>query len=258
MKAMRMLRFYRSVMLALLAWLSGFSCPRALAEPPPAATMEQALALLAEAQRQFQGVQDYACTVVKRERVRGELQPENVMTLLARNRPLSVYLRWQAPRSLEGMEVCYVAGANRGQMRVHPVGLVGIIGFVSLDPCDPRALKDNRHPVTEAGLGNLLNGTARHWEQEKRWNKTVVHIADREFHGRLCTWIETVHPDPSAGSFYAYRCILCLDKATHLPVHSAAYDRPRPGGDPGGDLLESYDYLDLRCNVGLPDETFQH
>jgi hypothetical protein len=224
----------------------------------PAASLEQALALLAEAQRRFGGVQDYACTLVKRERVRGELLPQNVMTLLVRNRPLRVYLRWQAPRSLEGQEVCYAAGENRGQMRVHPVGLAGVVGFLSLDPCDPRAMKDNRHPVTAAGLGNLLDTIARQWELERRWNKTQVRIGDGEFHGRPCTWIETVHPDPSAGSFYAYRCLLCLDKATLLPVHNAAYDWPRPGGDPGGELLESYDYLDIRCNVGLKDETFNH
>jgi hypothetical protein len=258
MKAARILRSIRPVVLGLLAWLSGLVCPCAVAEPPPAASMEQALALVAQAQRQFQAVGDYTCTVVKRERVRGELQPENVMTLLVRNRPFSIYLRWRAPRSLEGQEVCYVAGANRGLMRVHPVGLAGIVGFVNLDPSDPRALKDNRHPVTEAGLAYLLDGVARQWELERQWNKTVVRIADGEFHGRPCTWIETVHPDPAAGSFYAYRCVLCLDRATHLPVHNAAYDRPRPGGDPGGDLLESYDYLDLRCNVGLPDETFRH
>ncbi len=230
----------------------------ARAPAPPAASLDQALALLAEAQRQFQTVQDYSCTVVKRERVRGEMMPENVMTMLARNRPFSVYFRWQAPRSMAGQEVCYVAGANRGQMRVHPVGLAGIVGFVSLDPQDPRALKENRHPVTSAGLGNLLDSCARQWELERRWNRTIVRIEEVEFRGRPCTRIETIHPDRTAGSFYAYRCLLCLDRTTRLPVHNAAYDWPRPGGDAGGNLLESYDYLDLRCNVGLPDETFQH
>ncbi len=259
---MRTSRFGRSCYTFIALLLACLGHSRVAAEPPPAApqaaTMEQALALLAEAQRQFQGVRDYSCTVVKRERVRGKMMPENVMTLLARNRPFSVYLRWQAPRALAGQEVCYVAGANRGQMRVHPVGLAGIVGFVSLDPTDPRALEDNRHPVTEAGIGNLLDSVARQWELERRWNKTLVRIADGDFHGRPCTWIETLHPDRAAGSFYGYRCLLCLDRATRLPVHNAAYDWPQPGGDPGGDLLESYDYLDIRCNVGLTDETFKH
>jgi hypothetical protein len=223
---------------------------------PPAATMDQALALLAQSRECFDGVQDYVCTLVKRERVRGELQPENIMTLAVRNRPFSVYLRWHSPKSLAGQEVCYVANRNKGMMRVHPIGFAGIAGFVSVDPRDPRALKNNRHPITAAGLGNLLDSIARTWEQERRGNATLVRITDGEFNYRPCTWIETIHPDPKAGTFYGYRCLLGLDKATHLPVCSAAYDWPRPGGDPGGDLLECYTYLDLRCNTGLAEETF--
>jgi hypothetical protein len=46
------------------------------------------------------------------------------------------------------------------------------------------------------------------------------------------------------------------DQATHLPVRVEAYDHPRPNGPAEGDLLESYSYLDLRCNVGLVDEIF--
>jgi hypothetical protein len=220
--------------------------------------MEQALRLLAEARQHFQGVQDYVCTVIKRERVHGQLLPENTMTLEVRHRPYSVYFRWEAPQSLKGQEVCYVPGRDRGMMRVHPVGLAGVLGFVSLHPLDPRALEDNRHPVTEAGLGILLDSIARQWELERRWNRTVVRIGEGEFNHRPCTWIETVHPDPTAGSFYGYRCLLCLDKGTHLPVHTEAYDWPRPGGEPGGELLESYSYMDIRCNVGLPEETFNH
>jgi hypothetical protein len=228
--------------------------------PPsgPPATLDQALALVTDARRHFQTVQDYECTLVKRERVKGELLPENIMTLKARSRPFSVYLRWQEPRAAEGQEVCYVAGRKDGMMRVHPRGVIGVVGFVSVHPLDPRALKDNRHPITQAGMGYLLDGIIRQWERERRLNKTVVRIADCEFGRRPCTWIEITHPEPNAGPFYAYRCVLCLDKATHLPVHSAAYDVPRPGGAPGGDLLESYSYFDVRYNVGLGEDVFNH
>jgi hypothetical protein len=218
-------------------------------DPAPAAPLDPALALIAEAQKQFQTIQDYTCTVRKRERVRGELLPEQTLIMKVRNQPFSVNLYWQVPRSLEGQEVCYVAGQNRGMMRVHAVGIKGVFGFVSVDPNDPRCFKDNRHPVTCAGLGFLIDRCARQWELERRWNKTQVRITDGQFDGRPCTWIETVHPDLSAGSFYAYRCLLCLDNASHLPVYSAAYNER-------GQLLESYSYFDLHCNVGLSDDTF--
>jgi hypothetical protein len=246
----------RVLVLAVLLAPPGAAAQPPQTAPPPLATLDQALALLAESRERFAAVQDYVCTLVKRERVRGELLPENVLTLMVRNRPFSVRLVWQAPRAVKGQEVCYVAGRNRGMMRVHPVGLAGVVGFVSVDPRDPRAFKDNRHPVTAAGLGNLLDSVARQWELERTWGKTVVRIADANFHGRPCVYIETTHPDRSAGNFYGYRCVLCLDQDTRLPVYSAAYDWPHAGGDPGGDLLEAYSYLDLRCNVGLDEKAF--
>ena len=244
---------------ALLAGgiLSQSTCGQT-ASPTGTSDLERACTLLNEARRRFHDVQDYECTVVKRERVNGALLPESLMFMKIRERPFSVYLFGLAPDSEKGQEVCYVTGRNKGMMRVHPAGLLGIIGFVSVDPYDPRAFKENRHPITEAGIGNLLEATARYWEMERRGNQTLARITDDSFQGRPCTRIETIHPDRNAGRFYAYRCVLCLDNVTHLPVHAAAYDWPRPGGPSGGDLLEWYGYLDIRCNVGLGDAAFNH
>jgi hypothetical protein len=218
--------------------------------------MDRAIALLTEARLAFQNVRDYECRSVNRERVNGTLLPESVMAMKVRSRPFSVYLRYESPGADEGMELCYVEGRNQGGMRVHPAGVKGVLGFWSVDPRDPRALEKSRHFITEAGIGNLLESTARYWEREHRWNKTLVHITEEGLGGRACTRIETIHPDRDAGSFYGYRCELWLDKATHLPVGAETYDWPRPGGPEGGDLLESYRFLNLRCNVGLGDDVF--
>jgi hypothetical protein len=220
--------------------------------------MDQALALLAEARHCFQNVRDYECRLRQRERVRGVLQPESVLTMRVRQKPFSVYLRYENPGDEQGMEVCYVEGRNQGLMRVHPAGVRGLLGFWSVATQDPRVFEKNRHGITEAGLRDLLENTARYWEMERRLNKTLVQITDGEVDGRACTRIETIHPDRAAGSFYGYRCVLWLDKATHWPLGAETYDWPRPGGPAGGDLLESYRYLDLRCNIGLGDDAFDH
>lgn len=220
--------------------------------------MDRAIALLEEARRHFRNVRDYECRLLKRERVQGVLLPQSAMTMKVRNEPFSVYLRCESPDADKGLEVCYVAGRNRGMMRVHPVGVLGILGFQSLNPRDPRAFEKNRHCITEAGLGNMLESTARYWEMERRLNKTLVRIADEELDGRACTRIETIHPDRHAGAFYGYRCVLWLNKATHLPLGSETYDWPQPGGPESGVLLESYRYVDLRCNIGLGDDAFSY
>ena len=252
----------RLKLVGILALLLGYFAfaPRTLGQSAladPATGMDQAIALLTEARLHFQNIRDYECRSVNWERVNGTMLPECVMTMKARNKPFSMYLRCESPDTDKGMEVCYVEGRNQGMMRVHPAGIKGILGFWSVDPHDPRALEKNRHCITEAGLGNLLESTARYWEMERRLNKTLVHITDEELGGRACTRIETIHPDRNAGSFYGYRCVLWLDKATHLPLGAETYDWPRQGGAEGGDLLESYRFLDIRCNIGLNDDTFR-
>jgi hypothetical protein len=238
---------------ALIQTLHGQSAP---AGTP--ANMDQAIAILTEARMHFRNVRDYECRLIKRERVNGELLPESLMIMRVRNKPFSVYLRCESPKCDNGLEACYVVGRNLGMMRVHPAGLLGIFGFLSLDPRDPRAFEKNRHSITDAGLDNLLESTARYWDMERRLNKTLVRITDDELGGHVCTRIETLHPDRNAASFYGYRCVLWLDKLTHLPVGAETYDWPRRGGPEGGDLLESYRYLDLRRNIGLGDDAFPH
>jgi hypothetical protein len=219
------------------------------------ADMDRAIALLNEARQQFCNVRDYECKVLTRERIDGRLQPEGLMTMRVRNAPLSVYVRCENG-SDSGLEACYVEGRNAGMMRVRPGGIVGFLGYWSIDPHDPRAMEKSRHCINEAGIGHLLDSTARYWEMERRLNKTLVRFLEAEIDGRPCTGIETIHPDRNAGSFYGYRCVLWLDKATHLPVGAENYDWPRQGGPEGGELLEWYRYMDVRWNVGLGNDAF--
>jgi hypothetical protein len=219
-------------------------------------TMDQAIALLTEARMHFQNVHDYQCRLIKRERVNGTLLPEGILTMKVRNEPFAVYLRFESPADDRGLEVCYVQGRNGGMMRVRPTGWVSLLGFWSVDPHDARAFEKSRHCITEAGLGNLLNRTAWYWDMERRVDKTQVWITDDEVNGRSCTRVETIHPDRNAASYYGYRSVIWLDKSTHLPIGAETYDWARQGGPAGGELLESYRFLDLRCNIGLRDDVF--
>jgi hypothetical protein len=230
--------------------------PAAFGQAAAGNNLDQALALLAEARQQFQNVRDYECRIYRRERVNGNLLPESVMVMRGRTWPYSVYLAFEGPDDDRGLEISYVDGRNGGMMRVRPAGIRGVLGFWSVDPRDPRVFEKSRHCITEAGLGHLLDGTARYWEMERRLNATVVHITEEDLGGRRCMRIETVHPDRNAGSFYGYRSVLWLDKETHLPAGAETYDWPHAGGPEGGELLESYRYVGLRCNVALGDSAF--
>lgn len=230
------------------------------AEPPkpPPTPMDQPLTLATAAKQNYDKLQDYTCTFLKQDRVRGRLEPDNIIALKCRTKPFSVHLRWLAPRSLSGQEVCYVAGRNNGLMKVRSAGLLGTVGFISMSPSDPRAMESNRHPITDVGIGHLIDTLVANWEMERQVGKTEVQIADFEYNKRPCTRVETIHADRTAANFYAYRCVTYFDKANHLPIRFEAYDWPRPGGPPQGDLLECYGYIDLRLNTGLGDGAFNY
>ena len=82
------------------------------------------------------------------------------------------------------MEISYVEGRNDGMMRLHLNGFIGLFGFLTISPDDPRVLEKTRHSITGAGFGKLLEGTARHFEREKDPGKTRVRITDDELVGR--------------------------------------------------------------------------
>ena len=256
-------RFAVAGMLALLTTFLGQevlkqSCFGQVANAETPASLDQAMNLLNQARLQFQGVRDYECRLVKRERIKGKLLPESVMIMKACNNPFSIYLHCESPEEDRGLEICFVEGRNKGVMRVQPAHIKGVLGFWSVDIRDSRAFEKNRHCITEAGLGSLLESTARYWEMEQRVNGTLVQISDETLCGRTCTRIDTIHPDRTAGSYYGYRCVLWLDKETHLPAGAETYDWPHAGADEGGDLLEAYRFEHLRCNIGLNDQTFSH
>ena len=223
---------------------------------PAPASMEIPVRLIAEARQSYQGVTDYTCLFVKQENLHGQLQPQNLINMWARTKPFSVYMYWKKPN--EGQEACYVAGRNSGMMRAHSTGLIGAVGFVSLDPSDPRCLENSRHPITDAGVGRLIERLADRWELENRVNKTIVHIAEYDYDKRRCIRVDTLHPDNTGKEFLFYRTVVYFDKTTRLPIRLDNYDWPRPGGDPNGALMESYSYAGLKLNVGVPDSTFDH
>jgi hypothetical protein len=142
-------------------------------------------------------------------------------------------------------------------MRVRLNGVGAAVGLISVDLHDPRAMENSRHTIAEVGIGNLIDRLCKDWELERSLNQTQVRIAEYEFAKHRCTRVETIHPDNRGGQFYAYRSVVYFDKETRLPIRFEAYDWPRQGRAPEGELMECYSYVNLRFNVGLGDELFR-
>ena len=120
---------------------------------------------IAGCQARYAEVDDYTCTFLKRERLDGKLSAQQVMQMKARSRPVSVYFKFQKPN--KGREAIYVAGRHKDHLLAHDVGLFKVIaGTMLLDPRSETAMNGCRHPITEAGIGSLIDTVAMRWDRE--------------------------------------------------------------------------------------------
>ena len=75
------------------------------------------------------------------------------MSIKIRHDPFSVYVCFQAPASVKGQEVIYVAGRNQGNLLAHKAH---VPVTVSLHPDGLIAMNGRHYPITEIGLVNLV------------------------------------------------------------------------------------------------------
>lgn len=219
--------------------------------------LDQPIAWMTEAKRNFTAVKDYQCWLVSQERVKGVLLEKNVIHFKMRSEPFSVAMYWKEPRKFEGQEVVFVAGKNNNKMRVKStvIGNGGLLGWLSIDPNDPRVLQNSRHTILEAGLANMIDQNLKHWEQVRPLGQTKVTVGQYRYDNRDCIRLEITALQRAAAS-YCCRSVLYLEKESKIPIRMENYDWPRDGGTPGGDLLESFSYNSLQFNVGLKDAEF--
>ncbi len=230
--------------------------PREVARPAPPDPNDpivRAKALIGSCRRTYAKVDDYTCTFFKRERIDGKMTGQFVMHMKARTRPMSVYFKFNRPNA--GREAIYVAGKHGGKAVVHDVGLGKLLaGTMKLDPLGDTAMEDCRHPVTEAGIGHLIETIATAWDKElSPADSRVIFYPDSRVGDRSCLMIESIHPR-KRDDFLFHMVKVYIDKEHDLPIRFEAYDWPVNGAEPV--LVEEYTYTKLKVNVGLTDRDF--
>jgi len=220
----------------------------------PELPIARALREIAECQARYDGVTDYTCTFYKQERIAGRLNPVHIMAMKVRAKPQSIYLKFQQPA--RGREAIYVAGRHGGRVLAHDVGLNKLLaGTLQLEPTSARAMEDCRHPITDAGIGPLLETVAKRWSLELKPEDSIMAFRDDMQIGTAgCTMIESIHPERRP-EFLHHKVRVFIDQELRLPIRFEAYDWPKhPGAEP--ELTEEYTYTNLKLNVGLADSDF--
>ena len=219
--------------------------------------LEPALALAAKGLDNLRtNIKDYSCTVVKRERIGGELQPHEYMFAKIRHEPFSVYLYFLAPEAVKGQEVIYSDGKNDGNMLAHAgSGVRAMVGTVSLKPQSMLAMQGNRYPITEIGVENLAERLVEVAKHDSQFGECDVNFFPKaKVNGRVCTCIQVVHPVPRR-NFRFHLARVYMDDEYLIPIRYEAYDWPKEqGGQPI--LMEEYTYMNVKVNNGFTDADF--
>ena len=192
--------------------------------------------------------------MVKKERIGGDLlDSELVMTV--RHEPFAVYVKYVDPNG--GRQVLYRDGENDGQMLVRQTGLASFLGTMQVAPAGTLALKENRHPITKAGMANLAGGVADEWSELSSAapdGMTVRRYPSAKFADFRCEAFEVSHEHPGPHVAF-HRTRLFLDRATGLPVRVQRYGFPSAVGI-DAPLVEDYAYFDLDLKTRLTDRDF--
>jgi hypothetical protein len=165
-----------------------------------------------------------------------------------------VYFKFKQPKA--GREAIYVHGRNGGKAIVHDVGFNKFLaGTVHLDPMSRRAMDGNRHPITDAGIGFMIETLTEGWNREMSARDSDVTIREHVLVSkRPSTMIVCKHRNRRP-DFVFHEVRLYIDHELGLPTRFEAYDWPAREGQPAP-LLEEYIYSDLKINVGLTDADF--
>jgi hypothetical protein len=203
-------------------------------------------------------VRDYTAVLVSRERFDGKYVDRKTF-IKVRHQPFSVYFRPLEPASSKGDEAIYVEGKNNGEVLAHTTGVAGWLvstfkGNLSLDPKGSRLMKDQHYPMTEVGILNLARRLKDQAAKDMRYEDCEVTFTDVQFDGRPCTCVTVVHPQ-RCKEFLFYKAKVYVDKKRDVPLCYESFDWPeKPGKEP--QLIERYEYRDLKLNPGLTDLDF--
>jgi hypothetical protein len=210
-------------------------------------------------------VNDYTAMLVKRERIGGTVNPHEYMFVKIRNRkvvdgriaqPLSVYLNFVKPTSVKGREVIYVEGQNGGNIVAHEGGFKGkFLPTVTIPPDGMLAMRGQRYPMTEIGIENLIVKLIERGQQARQAPDVQCEFRkNARVKDRICTVMQVTQPTRRPDAEF-YQAQVFIDDQTNMPLRYIAHDWPaQPGAPP--EVIEEFNYLDLKLNVGLTDADF--
>jgi len=206
-----------------------------------------------KARKQAEGIDDYECVFAKQEML-GKKLVKTTMNMKFREKPFSVYLKFQDLN--KGREVLFVQGKNNNNLLVREAGIKSVIGTLELAPTSTDVMAENKYPITQIGMKNLLNTIIKQWETEADFAAvtTQKRAGSKLPTGETCTVFEAVHEKPfKEFKFHTTRLWVEDETGLAIGVQQLAF----PGkNDKEPPLVEEYFYGKLKANAKLTDTDF--
>jgi len=200
--------------------------------------------LINRAVRKFDTLHDYTCVLTREELIGDKLvRQENIVYKF--KKPFSVYMKWTTGKEKD-IEAIFPKPGRQDRLIAH-LGKFNIINF-TLDPSGRLATKNSRHSILESPMGYLLTRVKENYElAKKRGEGQIAYGGEALVDGHRTHLFSGKFPD-NAG-YYGSLVLLNFYADNSLPARVTVYG-------PGGQLLEKYEYSELKVDSGLSDHDF--
>jgi len=200
----------------------------------------------------------YTLRLRRREVVGNQNRPEEVLLFKWRKEPWSVYFKWLGTEG-KGREVVYVKG--RYENALHTLTAAGDIPLlppgkhIKVSPDGIMVKSKSRYPITEAGLGGLIERFGKILEGMEKGDaregtlKYLGQLKRPEYENKVEAVLQTIPPQSDANLMRGGQRMWFFDPTLHLPMLIITQDET-------GREVEYYCHDRFMFPVNLTDDDF--
>ena len=200
-----------------------------------------------EANSAYERVLDYTCLYEKEEKAISDGEKQTIR--LSFRKPLDVRLEWLNDHGKIDQTAVYRQGLNDGKVLARQSGLLGALaGKLRLDPNESLALSDSRHPITDVGLGKIIERALKD-AANPRISFTFARAETLDGTSSYKFEFAATGNEAVGGLETARKALIWIDRELKLPVKVELYDAANM-------LLERHRFKQVSINQKLSDKTF--
>lgn len=179
----------------------------------PGASLQK---VVADAREGLDRLRTYQVELNRQERIDGNLQEPENLTMSVLRSPKAVRLTW-ADGSHRGREVMYRSDENPQVLHVNMADSKFPLPRMKLPIDSPMVLKNSRHPISEAGFETILESLEAAVSDPGSSNLHDLGESSQVIEGKLVRGIERRMPSGERWNVY-------IDTETHLPALVECFD----------------------------------